>query len=60
MPKFYGVLKRIAVGVAALTIVPLILGQSTGKISGVVIGDDGRLLAAVVTVHKPEALKKKS
>ena len=40
------------IGATALNFLPSLLAQSTGKISGVVIGDDGKLLAAVVTAHK--------
>ncbi len=51
-PKSHRVLECFVIGATALTVLPSLLAQSTGKISGVVLGDDGKLLAAVVTAHK--------
>src|SRR6266851_2672506 len=46
------ILKCFAIGATALAVLPSLQAQNTGKISGVVLGDDGKLLAAVVTAHK--------
>src|SRR5260370_13228464 len=51
-PKWHRIQKHLIIGATALTVLPSILAQSTGGISGVVVGDDGRLLAAVVTAHR--------
>src|SRR6266436_8669960 len=50
--KSQRILKYFVIGATALTVLHSLQAQSTGTISGVVIGDDGRLLAAVVTAHK--------
>jgi hypothetical protein len=47
-----GILTSLLIGVTALSIPYSALAQNTGKISGIVIGDDGTLLAAVVTAHR--------
>jgi len=51
-PKSQRILRCFVIGAATLIVLPSILAQSTGKISGVVIGNDGKLLAAVVTTHR--------
>jgi hypothetical protein len=51
-PKWHRILASLIVGAPALIFLPAIQAQSTGKISGVVIGDDGILLSAVVTAHR--------
>jgi hypothetical protein len=50
--KSHRILKCFLIGATALIVLPRLQAQSTGKISGVVIGDDGRLLAGVVTAHR--------
>jgi hypothetical protein len=51
-PKSHRIPAWFVIGATALTVIPSIPAQNTGKISGVVIGDDGRLLAGVVTAHR--------